>query len=104
MALRPVSELGLVDVTDAATPEVATKSAARAGTRQRRAPKKAADRPARASRAARVADRTEPALQTTTAASRRSRPVGVGTSALSGAIGLAGSFLLARAVLQRGRG
>lgn len=86
MALRPVSELGLVDVTDAAAPE----SAAPAGTRARRA--------------AKVAKRPERAQPATTAPSRRSLPTGVGTSALSGAIGLAGSFLLARAVLQRGRG
>lgn len=90
MALRPVSELGLVDVTDAAAPETATKNAAPAGTRQRRATK--------------VADRPSRSQQTTTSASRRSLPMGIGTSALSGAIGLAGSFLLARVVLQRGRG
>lgn len=90
MTLRPVSELGLVDVTDTASSKTATTDTPQARTRQRRATK-AVGRP----------DRTPDAV---TAAKGRSLAVSIGAPALSGAAGLVGSLLLARAVLERGRG
>jgi hypothetical protein len=86
MALRPVSELGLVEVTDVATP------AAAAPRRRRRPPK------ARWETGGRVPPAPHPAEDSPTAGSRAA---GVAISALSGAIGVAGAVVAARAILRR---
>jgi hypothetical protein len=85
MALRPVSELGLVEVTDVATP-------AAAAPRRSRRPAKA-----RLETGGRVLPSPHPAENPQTAGSR----TGVAVSALSGAIGVAGAVLAARAILRR---
>ena len=86
MALRPVSELGLVEVTDVDT-------RATAGSHRRRKPPKPQSETGRpAPRSPHPARNPEP---------HRSRPVGVATSAISGAIGVAGAILVGRAILRR---
>jgi hypothetical protein len=91
MALRPVSELGLVEVTDVATPAAATPAAA-APRRSRRPPK------ARLETGGRVLPSPHPADDSQTAGSRAA---GVAISALSGAVGVAGAVVAARAILRR---
>ena len=117
MALRPVSELGLQEVTDIAAPGTAKPAAAPAQKPARPAVRRraAATRPAPAKRPSARPKRKrsgasappappEPTPRATHAGRGRSVAAGVGTPILSGAVGVAGSFLLARAVLRRGRG
>ncbi len=85
MALRPVSELGLVEVTDVATAPAAAR-------RIRRPPKP------RSKDGGPVPPRPRPAENPEAAGSRA---VGVATSVLSGAIGVAGAILVGRAILRR---
>jgi hypothetical protein len=85
VTLRPVSELGLAEVTDVATPASVSR-------RIRKPPKSRSetDDP--------VLPSPRPAQNPKTAGSRAA---GVVTSVLSGAIGVAGAVLVGRAVLRR---
>ncbi len=85
MPLRPVSELGLVEVTDVATPAVVSR-------RSRNPPR------SRSETGGPVLPSPPPAQNPRTAGSRAA---GVVTSVLSGAIGVAGAVLVGRAILRR---
>jgi hypothetical protein len=91
MALRPVSELGLVEVTDVATP------AAGAPRRNRKPPTPKPAKPRSATRAP-VASSPPPSEDQDTVGSRGA---GIAASVLSGASGVAGAVLVGRAVLRR---
>jgi hypothetical protein len=86
MALRPVSELGLVEVTDVAAP-------AAAAPRRRRNP-----RPPESQSRQQASGTPTPDDDRDTTASRRAE---VATSVVSAAIGVAGAVLVGRALLRR---
>jgi hypothetical protein len=91
MALRPVSELGLVDVTDVATP------AAAAPRRKRKPPTPTPTKRRSGARGPRGSS-PPPSEDQETAGSRGA---GMAASVLSGAIGVAGAVLVGRAILGR---
>ncbi len=94
MALRPVSELGLQEVTDIAARKQAASAAARAeASRSRPVPERSI--PTRPAPTPTVPEPRAAAPQ------RRRAVAAVGAPLLSGALGVAASYLAARAVLER---
>lgn len=104
MALRPVSDLGLVDVTDVAGAGAGDEArATRAPAAQRKPPKRKRPSESRSRTSPRPAPAASPEKRARPAQSAKSAEPGVAslrTSILSGVIGVAGAVLVGRAVLR----